>query len=224
MADIRQGGLIDRTDQRPPENPLSYNGQWLRYGPWNDYLQLHPSLGNIPSITLADLSVGHRQNAYSYWAPQTWDDDVEIWASCSVIFGMDDGASISLGLVSSAGGYGSDYSGYTARCVNTFSFGGWQLYKITSGSGSLLASTTSGMLTHQDMALFRRSGNNLQIYTSTDDGASWTQRISYSDTTYTQDMHVSLGSSVALVADYPGWYNIGAGQRNRQQIYRYVSN
>ena len=223
MADIRVTGILDPTDDRgptvAPEIPLDYGGRWSPYGSYTDDLALL-AYGVGPAhyiITASDQTPSTPQQAHSYWTPSTFDGDVEVWAHLNT--GLDDGASMSLGLISSAGGYGGSWDGYHLRIINTFSASTtrWEIYRIDNGSATLVASTLDSVVSlpsGDHVVLFRRSGNDLQGYKSSDDGLNWTLGVSVTDSTYTTGMNVGVGTSVQSITDYPGWYTVGGGVDN----------
>ena len=226
MADIRTSGVIDPTDSRSvPESPLSYGGRWAVYfQDGSDTLSLYDIDGVHHSITLTDQSPANPQQAHYRWTPQTFTGDCEIWGHISALLGWDDGASLSLGFTDANG---SSWNGWHGRANNTFSFNGFEIWKITGGSGTKVAQTSGGygVPSHEDLMLVRRAGSQIQIWSSSDGGANWTNDLNYTDSAYQTSMYLSVGSSVASVTDYPGLYHIGGGQaKHRAQIYRYVSN
>lgn len=223
MADIRITGVLDPTDSRAvPENPLSYGGRWAKYfadHSGSDDLALYSNGGGHHVITSDDQGIGHPQQSHYYWTPQTFSGDMEIWGYMSSYLGWDDGASLSIGFVKDVSSVNGPWDGWHLRFNNTFAFVGWEIYKITNGSGSKVASGSTasigdGPTSAGDLVLFRRVGSELQSWISYDDGSTWESRLNHTDSAFQTDMYLSVGVAVAAVTQYPGLYHIGGGVDN----------
>lgn len=222
MADIRTTMVLDDTAARAQENPLSYGGRWAEYGSWSGDLA-NLLIGSFNAITLSNQAPAVPQQSHYYWTPSTWSGDVEVWARAAQ--NLEDGASASLGMISSAGGYGASWDGYHLRINNTFAFFRWELWVVTNGSGSMVDTGVDPGVGFGDYVLFRRNGNDLEGWYSGDNAANWSMVISYTDTNYTTAMSVGCGFSVSLITSYPGWLYFGGGVNvNRPQFYRWIKN
>ena len=201
LADIRATPLLDDFD-RPNESPLSGGGNWAKADASSNVIQLLNNQVTLPSQTsIASLF---------QWAPEAFDGDVEVWATFRG--GLDDGAAADLGIVTDAGGT-NQMDGYVLRAVNTFGFAGWQIRKRTNWGGVQVlaqAGFTGGGVGTGHIVLLRREGSALQGWRSKDGGTTWALEVSASDSTFTTDLHVGLGFSVA-VATSPAWDVFGGG-------------
>ncbi|MGH3078100.1 MAG: DUF6531 domain-containing protein [Gaiellaceae bacterium] len=201
LADIRTTPLLDDFD-RPNESTLSGGGNWAKADTSSNVIQLLNNQVTLPSQT-SITSLYH-------WAPQTLDGDVEVWATFKGA--LDDGAAADLGIVTEVGGT-NQMDGYVLRAVNTFGFAGWQIRKRTNWGGVQVlaqAGFVGGGVATGHIVLLRRQGNALQGWRSKDGGATWTLEVSASDSTYTADLRIGLGLSVA-VATSPAWDDFGGG-------------
>jgi len=200
LGDIRTTPLLDDFD-RANENPLSGGGNWAKADASSQGIQL---LNN--KVTLAAGGLARYE-----WTPAAVDGDVEVWARYAGA-GMDDGAAAELVIVTDVGG-SNQVDGYALRAVNTFGGAGWQIRRLQNWSATVIASAPfgpGGISDAGQLVLFRRSGTALEGWRSLDGGATWAREITVTDATYTANLHVGLGFSIAL-ASSPSWDDFGGG-------------
>jgi RHS repeat-associated protein len=186
---------------RPNENPLSGGGNWTKADASSTAIQLANN-----RVSLAAGGVARYQ-----WTPATSDGDVEVWATYAGA-GMDDGAAAELVIVTDVDG-SNQLDGYALRAFNTFGGSGWQIRRLANWSATVIASAPfgpGGIPSSGQLILFRRAGDTLEGWRSLDGGASWTREITASDPTYTTNLRIGLGFSIAL-ASSPAWDNFGGG-------------
>lgn len=215
MADIRQNpGFLDDFD-RADENPLSGGGNWAQTasGFWSE-LELENNQATLQ---------GANTLSSSYWTPTSYSgDDCEVWGIAAG--GGASGMAFRLGLYKDVG-VGANLDGYRYGFDIGASGGRHVIRELLNGAGSNLAvsadagGTPTGNPGH---LLFRRNGNDLEGWWSSDAGANWTLMVSATDTTYTTNLFLSLD-----LADNGGlqsveWTAFGGGPAEEffPQIYR----
>jgi len=211
MADIRKTPLLDDF-QRPAENPLSFGGKWAGIGGTGLRISSPGHCHSNPGGGSGVLNVQQ-----SYWTPATYSvsgtKEVEVWCNCGGFANFQDGWLLGL--------FNSSYQGYSARWSEEIGNNAVQIRRF-NGTGSnvvLKDDRTFGNLVPNagtDILLFRTNGANVELWWSSDNGATWTLRAFATDSTYRSNLRLVIGLNNA-----PEWLGFGGGLPiTSQQIYR----
>ena len=204
MADIRTTGLLDDFN-RADENPLSGGGNWAFNQYVSDPLQLgsNAAIGSVPSNFQG-----------SYWTPGAFSGDMEVWGTVS----GDAGENNSGWLM----GFGKDLDspttndGYYFQIRNPVGSPHANIFRVDNNVETSLAGLPDEYLPAAgDKLLFRRVGNALEAWYSTDGGANWNVYFDgfgpFNDTTYMTDLNVWIGVDNGS-SSTPGWNDVGGGE------------
>lgn len=216
MADIRQDPTIKDNFNRAPEDPLSNGGKWAAVDTG------FPTM--VGAAVLGQDVARHRvsQSCWSYWTPDpAMDGDAaECWAR--TVGGQSPGNAWGLAILSSPGGT-NQHDGYLFRIEQSSGGGFWRLWRADNAVYMSIAGPTAGGLTGILM-LIKRNGNDVEGWTSSDSGSSWTLRISATDITYTTGFYPVIHTDQSFSSINIGLDDFGAGPAEEfiPQIYRRV--
>lgn len=209
MPDLRLSYTIRDDFNRANENPIGAPWAGANTGVW---AQMALASNQIVGTATPPTSSG------SYWTTENWDNDqAEVWATArGTISNNEDWR---LGLMRDDGVAVRD--GYTLHHGLVAGTNYWEIRRYDNGSPSTIAfSETVGFgLSEGQMVLFRRNGDNVEGFRSTDGGTNWSSILSASATEYTTDLYAMLGAGGNVM----GWDNFGGGPgRHIPQIYRWI--
>ena len=197
-------GLLSEFDP-PAENPLSESGNW------GQFFQ-NPPMQKNASNEAGQTVVGPVN--YSFWTPQMFTGDAEVWACIS---GGQLGAALEswrVALWTTAGvkqGYLALYGG----AIGKF----FELRRYTDDLNFTSLAVSGGG--YPDRLGLRINGTAVEVWAAY--GGVWALQLSFTDTTYRGGFYLSIGTEDPT----GGGLSIscfGGGRKNRTQIFRWLSN
>ena len=203
MADIRTTALLDSFEYS--ENPMSNGGKWEKG--WNGWANM--------DTNGAEAGMASAGSSVFFWTPETFSGDMEVWGQSAGVADLSEGWR--LAMLSGPGASVSTITGYILLVNNAI--GGlatWAIRKYPGGgTGFSNIGGASGQprIDTGSYALFRRNGDDLEAYISTDGGANWTLIASVTDTDFTTDLNIGIG----LDSDDgtgEAWAGVGGGGSN----------
>lgn len=201
MPDIRLSPLIDdfeRADENPVQPPWinSFTGDMKIEG------------GTLQGTEFPPVrSAAHHSDFYLY-GPR-----MEIWAMATG--SPAETAGWRFGLLSA---YGEN--GYECLPHNPIGGGNPWILRRHDGFTDTQINVGTSALVAGDLVCMILDATGVHCYRSTDDGDNWTLVVEAGDMAYRTGLYPTLGTT----GTETGWAHVGAGNRNRTQIYRYVSN
>ena len=212
--DIRNTGVLDDFSTYPvTENETVPIGEASPVDPW------HTSPGSQP-IDVSSGGIGGTNfppvsNLGVFLGASFYGATVEMWAdmdgspalSDAWRYGMYTVESVVLGAV----------DGYQGLMGQGVSGNFWILRRVDNGVATDIGLTPGSTDLTAGLALMRRYGNDVEMWHSTDGGASWTLRVTATDPTYINGPWFFVLGTTGVET---GWSALGGGVKNRQVIYR----
>jgi hypothetical protein len=210
MADIRGTSLLDGFDRAVPESPV--------LPPW--YVRPGRQSPDIGGSTFSPGGIAQATSEAWLALPGGFvGDSVEMWAQQGEGSDLTEAAGLALFTTP----WLVERNGYYVESGNALIGGSYTfLARYDAGTQVSLASHNVG-LGANELLLLRLLGPLVQVWSSTDGGANWTQRFSVTDTTYRGPFYIDLRLDSDDTAG-PTWTAVGGGVRNNQQIFRWLSN
>jgi hypothetical protein len=197
VPDIRQSAEFFDDFDRPNEDPLSSGGKWTTTPGFNHLVLKSQGATHAAAETFGDM----------YWNVETFDDDeAEAWG-----YQVGGGAS---GIAWAISLRNADGSGYRFRFEKAAANSRWRIYKdgsvaADSGPQTGNASFTNG----QGILLIRRNGGSVEGWAGHDktDPDTLTLKVSLADSTYTDNLYLSLGITDNSGSQILAWESFGGG-------------